>query len=170
MTASRPKYAPTTPRPAFAPIEAAEPRMLLSVAFGQPVPFDVGEVVVAWWVPGAEWANSNLTDLFSGPAMRAGSLSSYVTPWGGLNVAGLDHRGELTVYWWAPGLNDWVISPLSELLTGDEPPAGRVTGISTPTGQINLFGATGGGDVVRYYWQPEAVWQAENVSSGAVRR
>lgn len=133
---------------------------------------EAGDVVVTWWVPGfgGDWAVSNLSTMFDGPAMQSGSLSSFVTPWGALNVAGIDEQGELTVYWWAPGLKSWVVSPLSALVDGGEPPAGRVTGMTTPTGQINLLGATDAGDVVRYYWQPRSTWQAENVSNIAVRR
>jgi hypothetical protein len=42
--------------------------------------------------------------------LDASTLTAYVTPWGGLNIAGLDRTtGKLTAYWWAPGKPTWIV-------------------------------------------------------------
>ncbi|MCA9297703.1 MAG: hypothetical protein KDA28_01475, partial [Phycisphaerales bacterium] len=71
---------------------------------------DSGELVMTWWSPELtdRWASNNLSREFGHPGLRRGELASYVMPWGGQNVAGLDDDGQLVVYWWAPGMNDWV--------------------------------------------------------------
>lgn len=127
-----------------------------------------GELLVTWWVPefGADWLTNNLTAQFDGPSMVAESVSSYVTSWGGLNVAGIDEHGNLTVYWWAPGLTEWIVSPLSELIPDATVPEGRIRGVTVAaTGSINLLGAAPNGDVLRYWWQPgDAPWAIQNLT------
>jgi glucose/arabinose dehydrogenase len=134
-----------------------------------------GNVVVTWWVPefDGEWQKTNLSEQFRHPGLKAGELTSYVTPWGGLNIAGLDAEGQLVVYWWSPGMDDWVVSPLSSLIPGAPLPASSVQGLASPTGMLSLFAFTRenqGGDVVRYFWSPDGRWQVENVSQQAVPR
>jgi len=134
-----------------------------------------GNVVVTWWVPefGGTWAKNNLSEQFQHPGLRVGELTSYVTPWGGLNIAGLDADGQLVIYWWSPGLEDWVVSPLSALIPGAPLPASSVRGLAAPTGMLSVFAFTSeasGGDVVRYFWSPDGDWQVENVSQEAVPR
>jgi cyclophilin family peptidyl-prolyl cis-trans isomerase len=113
-----------------------------------------GKLNVTWWVPGANWVTNNLTDQFAGPTLVTTSLSSYVTPWGGLNIAGLDANGKINVYWWAPGMSDWVVTNLSDITTGAVAPSGRMTGVASPSGTINLVGKSASGAALRYYWNP----------------
>jgi glucose/arabinose dehydrogenase len=137
-----------------------------------------GNVVVTWWVPefGGQWVNTNLSQDFEHPGLRVGELTSYVTPWGGLNIAGLDESGTLVVYWWSPGMNEWVVSPLSSLIPGAPLPVSSVRGLAAPTGMLSLFAFTApqegesAGDMVRYFWSPGGEWAAENVSQTAVPR
>ncbi len=134
-----------------------------------------GEVVVSWWVPefGGNWSKNNLSQQFGHPGLKVGELTSYVTAWGGLNVAGLDSDGNLVVYWWSPGMDDWVVSPLSALIPGAPLPASSVRGLAAPTGMLSVFAFTSDdedADVIRYYWQPDGQWQVENVSGAAVPR
>lgn len=126
-----------------------------------------GNVVVTWWVPrfGGEWAQTDLSDRFGHAGMGGMELTSYVTPWGGLNLAGIDDDGELVVYWWSPGMRDWAISPLSGLMGGAAVPKGELSASTTPDGLVNLFGVTDDGEVIRYHWQPGAAWNAENVGA-----
>lgn len=130
---------------------------------------DSGDLVVTWWVPsfGGHWRQSNLTNLFDGPSLSATSVSSYVTPWGGLNVAGMSADGSgLEVYWWAPGLDNWRTTRLSNLVDEAPIPAGPITGVtSDQLGRTSLAGVTAEGDVVRYFWQPGDAWDAENISA-----
>jgi glucose/arabinose dehydrogenase len=138
-----------------------------------------GQVVVTWWVPqfGGNWEKNNLSQQFGHPGLKPGELTSYVTPWGGLNIAGLDQDGQLVIYWWSPGMDQWVVSPLSALIPGAPLPASSVRGLASPTGLLSVFAFTAGdgggggeGDVIRYFWQPDGQWQVENVSQKATPR
>lgn len=73
------------------------------------------QVVVYWWAPGlSNWETINMTTTFSGPTFT-GQLDAYVTPWGGLNIAGRTSDNKIYTYWWAPGLGgNWVVSNISE--------------------------------------------------------
>lgn len=128
-----------------------------------------GKLSVTWWVPsmGAEWSTSNLTDLFSGPTLERDSLASYVTPWGGLNVTGLDIGGNLVVYWWAPGLDNWQVSDLSSLINPAKKPIGTMRGVASPTGTINLLGASTDGDALLFWWQPGSSWSYADLTIAA---
>lgn len=125
-----------------------------------------GKLSVTWWVPsmGAAWSTSNLTDLFHGPTLARASLASYVTPWGGLNVTGLDDSGNLQVYWWSPGMQDWVVSDLTSLINPSKKATGTMRGVAAPTGTISLLSAAADGDVLRFWWKPGASWVYEDVS------
>ncbi|MFO0833579.1 MAG: CAP domain-containing protein [Phycisphaerales bacterium] len=125
-----------------------------------------GDVTVSWWVPSfaGNWVNTNLTNDFGGPSMVGVSISSYVTPWGGLNIAGRDTNGKLSVYWWAPGLDAWQTANLTDVIGTALLPTGAIRGVTTPNGRIVLLGANDDGHVLRYWWSPDASWQAEDVT------
>lgn len=134
-----------------------------------------GEVTVTWWGgnPADGWHTNNLTEQFGGPSptpLVIGSLSSYVTPWGGLNITGTTASGGIIVYWWG-GPGDvvepiWKVTPLSDGVSGSVPVSGRIQGIASPTGQINLVGLSANGDVLRYNWKPgEAIWNMQNLTT-----
>ncbi len=129
-----------------------------------------GELSVTWWVPqfAGDWLTTNLTEEFSGPALVAESVTSYVTTWGGLNVAGLDETGNVTVYWWAPALTEtgWQVTNLSGQITDAPLPIGRLSGHATQTGVLNIFGASENGHIVRYNWQVgDTEWTTQDLSS-----
>ncbi|MBL8964634.1 MAG: hypothetical protein JNK70_11245, partial [Phycisphaerae bacterium] len=123
-----------------------------------------GELLATWWVPGGEWTTSNLTALFSGPRLIGQTISSFVTPWGAMNIAGVDQGGRLSVYWWAPTMTDWAIAVLSDEIEGAIPPSGPVRGVTSDAAAISLFGAAEGGDILRYTWRPGDIWRMENIS------
>lgn len=127
-----------------------------------------GSLSVTWWVPsfGGNWLTNNLTAEFSGPNLVASSVSSYVTSWGGMNVAGIDNAGRVVVYWWAPEISatGWQVTALSDVISGAPRLEGRIMGLATPTGVLNVLGYTGVGDIVRYHWQPGSSWASENIS------
>ncbi|HZW11148.1 MAG TPA: CAP domain-containing protein [Phycisphaerales bacterium] len=125
-----------------------------------------GNVSATWWVPsfGGDWVSSDLTALLNGPQLQASSMTSFVTPWGATNVAGLDAGGELVVYWWAPGAG-WSITTLSDAVADAVLPVGELRGLtSRGTGAINILGASGEGDVLRYWWQPGGSWAMQNLT------
>ncbi len=125
-----------------------------------------GDVTVSWWVPsfGGNWVNTNLTNEFGGPSMVGVSISSYVTPWGGLNIAGRDTNGKLSVYWWAPSMTNWETANLTDVVGTTLLPTGAIRGVTTPNGRIVLLGANDDGHVLRYWWSPDASWQAQDVT------
>ena len=133
-----------------------------------------GDVTTTWWVPefGGDWRQDNLSELFGGPRLEPGSLASYVTPWGGLNVVGRRSDGHTVIYWWAPEIEGdaWAVTSISEFIEGAELFAGRVSGIASQSevGTISLVGASASNELLRYWWQPGGEWQAENITQKAV--
>ncbi|MBC7773524.1 MAG: PPC domain-containing protein, partial [Pyrinomonadaceae bacterium] len=131
-----------------------------------------GKVSVTWWVPGfaGEWRNNNLTNETGGPTLDPGSITSYITAWGALNIAGLDGQGKVVIYWWVPGFQLWSITSISEQVPGSKLPVGRLTGVSGSgfDGTLNILGTASDGDVVRYWWRPGGVWQQDDLSQIAV--
>jgi hypothetical protein len=128
-----------------------------------------GDLQVCWWVPGFEsqWRSNNMTQQFQGQDLVPATVSSYVTPWGGLNVAGIDSAtGNAVVYWWAPGVTDWTAEALTFNKDPQDPlPTGRL--LATNYGeQLNLFGRADSGEVIRLYWNPGdgAVWGLQNLT------
>lgn len=129
-----------------------------------------GNVSTTWWLPtfGGDWVSSDLTAAFGGPKLQANSITSYVTSWDGTNITGLDASGKLVVYWWAPGKGgEWSISTLSDTVTGAVPIVGKVTGVASPFGTINLVGADAIGNVLRYFWNTTdgGTWTMQNMTS-----
>lgn len=131
-----------------------------------------GRISVTWWVPGfgGQWLTNNLTQETGGALLSADSLSSYVTSWGALNIAGLDPNGRIVVYWWVPGFDLWVVSSITDGIPNVVQPVGRLTGVTGPgaDGTINVLGTAANGDVLRTWWKPGGVWEQEVVSELAV--
>lgn len=124
-----------------------------------------GNILTTWWLPGGQWRTDNLTALTGGPQVRTTGLTSYVSDWGGLNIAAFDQSGELTVYWWAPGLTDWQIAPLTAGLPATGRPVQDLSAYINEEDQFNIYGEAEDGDTIRVYWQPGAAsWTVENVT------
>lgn len=134
-------------------------------------------IVVYWWAPGIEainggdpgkWLSQNMTSDFDGPTF-VGQLDAYVTPWGGLNVAGTTADGEVWSYWWAPGLDPephrWRVTNLSEAagLDVDLQPGVEVT-VSPGDGGINVFGRDADNNLHMVRWKPDDIWRHTDVS------
>ncbi|MCC6679159.1 MAG: peptidylprolyl isomerase [Phycisphaerales bacterium] len=82
-----------------------------------------------------------------------GRLISYVTSWGGLNIAGLDSNGDIHTVWWAPGLSMYTTSNLSQI-TGAPKFTGGLAAYLTSWGGINLAGVQTDGKVAVTWWVP----------------
>jgi len=125
-----------------------------------------GNVTVTWWVPefGGDWANTNLTQAFAGPTLASASINSYTTPWGGLNVMGLNSDGKIVVYWWAPGMDVWEVAPLTDVIPGATAPGGAIRGVTSPEGTINLLGIRADGHVLRYHWSIGGQWLVDDLT------
>ncbi len=130
---------------------------------------DRGHLIVTWWVPvfGTTWKSSDLTALVGGPALQSDSLTTFVTPWGGENIAGIGPDGSVEVFWWAPGKDTWSVTNMTALIPGAEKPESGLTGVASEDGAMNIFGANSSGKVFRYHWRPGADWTAENISDAA---
>lgn len=133
-----------------------------------------GDLAAAWWLPefAGDWRLANLTDEFDGPALTPGSVSSYVTPWGGLNIVGLDDEGRLRAYWWAPALTDsgWQITTLADPgADSSTAPSGLLTGVSNGT-TISILGSNADGSILRYWWEVGGEWRVEDLTETAVPR
>ncbi|MCL4742617.1 MAG: hypothetical protein KJZ54_10485 [Phycisphaerales bacterium] len=135
-----------------------------------------GDLVVTWWVPqfGGNWENNNLTTETDGASkLAAGRVTGYVTPWGGINYAGLRGDGEVVVYWWVPGFTGWLVDALTEDISASQPrPVGTLTSHGSDAGTLSIQGVSENEEVVRLYWKvppaPDA-WTLENLTDEAVR-
>ncbi len=138
-----------------------------------------GQLVVTWWVPQfvGDWETSNLTDIAGGPTLDGGTVTSYVAPWGGLNVAGLDTGGELVIYWWSPELEQngqtWQTADMTSDLPAEQPrPNSQLTSRVTDLegGQLNVFGVDSTtNDLIRLRFSADnPAWAIQNVSEDAI--
>ncbi|HZW10069.1 MAG TPA: hypothetical protein VFF69_09205 [Phycisphaerales bacterium] len=133
-----------------------------------------GRVVAAWWVPGSQWRQADLTSASQGPTLTGDSLTSFVAPWGALNVAGLDANGDMIAYWWVPNNdNTWKFANLTAALPGAEPrPSLQLQSQTNGShgGEMNILGTDSEtGDLLRLYWRVEdgGAWQVQNVTADA---
>lgn len=116
------------------------------------------------------WEFINISDEHLAPQGLAtpaftSDLTSYVTSWNGLNIAGLDASGDVHSVWWAPGMAQWSASNLSDI-TGAPAIAGNLTVYLTSWNGINIAGIDEGGKVVVSWWVPqfEGAWAVTNFS------
>jgi hypothetical protein len=120
---------------------------------------------VLWWAPvfGGAWQYNTISTV-DGPRVEPGSLTSYVAPWGGLNVAGHSEQGDVVVYWWSPEAMQWVSEPLGN---GSVDIGGRLSSLvelGDPVTQ-NIYGRELDGSLMHLAWNPgDADWVFENVT------
>lgn len=127
---------------------------------------DAGEVIVYWWsleLLQTGWQTLNMTTIFNGPTF-VNQLDAYVTPWGGLNIAGRTSAGELYTYWWAPGLGPWNVSSITQAAGAPLTSNGTEVAVSGDGG-INLFSTDGGNALTVLRWTPaDPVWRYTDIS------
>jgi hypothetical protein len=132
-----------------------------------------GDLSVTWWVPslGGVWNQSNLNELTPGSVkLAANSVSSYVSSWSGLNIAGIDvATGETVVFWWVPREVDtgWTVSSITDALpAGSTALVRNLQGVAATDSSLNLFGYAAEGDYLRYFWEPGqgGAWSAQNLT------
>ena len=127
---------------------------------------DTGQVLATWWVPGQTWRQANLSNSAGAPPLQVQSVTSWVTPWGALNVGGLDENNDVIALFWLPGFDSWRVANLtSSLDPGDPRPQGALEASVLDSGVMNVFGTQGDDDHVRVYWTPDQPgWRIENLS------
>jgi hypothetical protein len=135
-----------------------------------------GQLSATWWVPGYNnelWNNSNLTDIVGGPELQSNSMSSWVTPWGAMNIAGREQDGTMSVYWWVPGYNNdqWQVASFRDIVPDATLTVGPVTGITALAGDnsMSILSTSEGGEVIRLWWSPTTnQWAEQNLTQLAV--
>ncbi|MEN0019782.1 MAG: peptidylprolyl isomerase [Planctomycetota bacterium] len=96
-----------------------------------------------------------------------GDLTSYVTFWGQLTIAGLDSNGAVQTVWTiGDGTGTWNTTNLSAI-TGAPAYQGGLTTFVTSWGAINLVGVVDGGNTVATWWVPSfgGDWQTVDYNS-----
>jgi len=133
-----------------------------------------GNLTVQWWAPEfgeGNWQTSNLTESFGGASLDGVGLTSFVLPWGALNVSGVTQEGDLVNYWWLPGFDQWVITSITDATMESNPErlTGAMAGVGSADGVASIIGVSGNGDMIRYFWQPSfgGTWHSENVTQAA---
>lgn len=121
---------------------------------------EAGEVIAFWWSPGRErWAMTNLSANTGAPAL-SGGLTAYLTPWGGINIGGVDAEGRLVFTWWVPSFGaQWRTTDLTTAVGGPRLTDAGVSAFVTPWGALNVAGFRSDGSMVVYWWAPgRAAW------------
>ncbi|HZW10331.1 MAG TPA: choice-of-anchor Q domain-containing protein [Phycisphaerales bacterium] len=120
-----------------------------------------GRLMVTWWVPGGNWATSDLSGASDAPTLVANQLTGFVTGWGAINYVGIDEDGRMLAIWWtsSTGWNADV------LLDSESMPAGPLTGHTASDGSISILGVAHTGEVLRLWWMPGSSWTLSNLST-----
>jgi hypothetical protein len=128
-----------------------------------------GNLVALWWTPGmGAWRSDRLVD--GTPAqLDENSITAYVTPWGGLNIAGLDKStGKLTAYWWTPGMPAWVVQAFEiQNAPVDLQLKGRLKSAVAEDGRLFVTGVTQDNHIVNIWFGTETgfQWEFEDVTA-----
>jgi hypothetical protein len=128
-----------------------------------------GRVVALWWAPGffGNWRFDQLAPN-SSVQLIPGTLTTYVTPWGGLNVVGRETvSGRATAYWWSPESNVWTVEVLR--VQGDVPGprlAGPVSANAAASETLSVYSRALDGHSTRLYWNPGdgGIWTVEDLT------
>ncbi|MBK7403587.1 MAG: hypothetical protein IPJ41_02855 [Phycisphaerales bacterium] len=153
-----------------------EPQILPGItAFSRPNGFfvvagttDTGELRLIYdssvqyiYMGGAHYTQTHvsLTDQLAGqglaPPVFASNLDSFITPWGAMNIVGLDAAGDLHAVWWSPALGSplWTTNNLSAI-TGAPPLVGNISANATRWNGMQIFGTDARGHLIVVWWSP----------------
>jgi hypothetical protein len=115
-----------------------------------------GRIWSVWWAPGlSHWEATNLSASLGTQAL-VGGLAVYLTPWSGINIAGLDAAGEMQVTWWVPQFGgNWSHNNLTAETNGPKFTPESVSSYVSSWGGLNIVGAEQStGRVMVYWWAP----------------
>jgi predicted acylesterase/phospholipase RssA len=135
-----------------------------------------GDLIQYYWSPQPSWAAENLTQRANiGNAYRiagdpaADSFLSGDTPTE--HVFGRNADGDLIHYYWSPRPS-WAAENLTQRATIGN--AYRIAGAPVAVSFLNgnvpeehVFGRNAAGNLIHYYWTPQASWAAENLTQRA---
>jgi hypothetical protein len=129
-----------------------------------------GNVMVFFWSSRADWQVVDVSSI-SGRILAPGaSLTSWQTPDGPFNVehlAGVDSDGNVVVLFWSPRA-DWQAVEVSAIAGQTLTPSASLTSWQTLDGPYNvehLAGIDPNGNLMVFFWSPQADWQVVDVSS-----
>jgi VCBS repeat-containing protein len=125
-----------------------------------------GNIWTVWTGGGLEaWHSTNLSAITGAPAL-VGNVAAYTTSWGGINLAGVDTNGDLTVTWWVPGFEgNWLNVNMTTRFGGPDLQAGSITAYVTPWSALNITGLDADGEIIQYWWVPPPQPDQWNVTS-----
>ena len=134
----------------------------------------LGELVHYYWSPEYSWDAGNLTSTIGASSQfRLSGDPAAINLWDSntptQHVFGRNSEGDLVHYYWSPQAS-WAAENLTarsgigeaSRLVGD-PIAVNLDLDNTPTQHV--FGRASEGDLVHYYWSPQASWAAENLTA-----
>lgn len=131
-----------------------------------------GRVQAVWIAPSMQRWRSDDLSASSGAAQMTGELAVFLTPWGGISLAGVDTTGDVVVAWWVPGFEKWAQSNFTDLFDGPQLQPESVTAYTTPWGALNVVGLDARGDLIVYWWAPafrtppeNDYWRVTNLSA-----
>lgn len=118
-----------------------------------------GDIHSVWWAPGLAdrpelYTTSNLSAITHAPKFTGG-LGVYLTSWGGINLAGIQTNGEVSVTWWVPQFTDgtWVNTNFTEEYGGPKLSADSLTSyVMNAWGGLNLVGINPDNNKMTVYW------------------
>lgn len=127
-----------------------------------------GQIQTIWRGPKmSQWVLSNLSAVTGAPSL-SGGLSVYLTPWQGINLAGVDQNGQLQITWWIPRfVGTWVVSNLTASIAAPPIDGDSIVSFNTPAGGLNMAARTANDELVVFWWVPGAPgnkWRVQQVS------
>lgn len=116
-----------------------------------------GTIWSVWWAPGQpRWHATNISTAYGAPAL-VGGLTVYLTPWDGINIAGIDGEGRLQATFWVPEFGaEWRHDNLTEGTGGPLLLPVSVTSYTSSWGGLNIAGLDRDtGEIAIYWWAPD---------------
>jgi len=130
-----------------------------------------GDLTAIWWAPalGGEWRTDNLSDAAgSSIRLRSETLTSYVQPWGAMNIAGIDENGGVTIFWWTLTTGAWIASTVATDPSTTPLPVGPLSSGVEADGSVHLGGVSELGDVIDLSWEAGMPWTLTDLTETAV--
>ncbi|HZW09532.1 MAG TPA: hypothetical protein VFF69_06495 [Phycisphaerales bacterium] len=117
-----------------------------------------------------DWGSASLTRHLLARGIRtprfAGALAGFASPWGAMNIAGLDEAGRVQSVWWSParrGLG-WMVSDITAA-AGAPMLVGNLAASATPWGAMQIFGTDARGHAIAIWWTRQTGWQSTDLTT-----
>jgi hypothetical protein len=98
------------------------------------------------------------------PDFSGGSITGFSSPWGSINIIGLNAEGHVEALWTSPGFG-WYVNDLTEA-AGGSAMTGTLTANFTTWHALNVFGLDETGHIDVLWWTPaNGAWVASDLTS-----